>query len=109
MEKPKEWKAGVADKVWKINICSRDYQRADDILDWMGYILTDAGNDKERALKTLSEFTGKQIMNGLLAYRSKALKAIENGLSKPYLTYDDAPSPTEGLPVTVGSSPVRLN
>lgn len=83
MSDAKKWKAGTADAAWKINICARDAMRAEDLLHGIAYILTDSGTaDLDQCAAALSELSGRQICEGLLAYRNKAIDAIRAGIGE---------------------------
>ena len=74
--KAKNWKPGVADEIWKIMICARDAERADDVIGGITYIL---GVTQEE----LRQMTGAQILDGLLAYKRSAYDSVEAGLLAP--------------------------
>lgn len=74
-----KWKAGTADEVWKVIISARDACRAEEVLDTLNYILIDGGGKDYLSLK---EMSGKDIVDGILEYRGKSYKAVENGIKK---------------------------
>lgn len=76
----KLWKPGTADEAWKVAVCAlamRDSQRA---LEHLIYVLTDAGNDRERGLAMLREMSGAEIVDGMLAHIDSAAESIAKGL-----------------------------
>jgi hypothetical protein len=79
----KKWKAGEADEVWKIIVCARDAERADDTIGWLIYILTDVEGGRERSIEAIRQMSGKEIVDGLLAFQLKAYQGVKNGLNKP--------------------------
>jgi hypothetical protein len=82
MSDPKVWKAGTADEVWKVIVCARDAHRADDLLSALQYILTDAGSDSQKALEKIRAMTGKQIVDGLLAYQKSSYDSVAKAIRK---------------------------
>lgn len=77
----KKWVPGAADEAWKIMVCARDAARTDEAIQFIMGILTTAGNDHELGLSQLREMTGKQIVDGLVAYQKSAHDSVKNGLS----------------------------
>lgn len=79
----KTWKAGTADEAWHVIVCARDASRATDLLQGLGYILLDVGFASDDQIAAgLSELSGKQIADGLLAYRESNIQAVRNALPK---------------------------
>lgn len=63
---PKKWKDGMADEAWKVMICARDANRAEDIASHLAYILTDLGHASfEQQIEAISAFSGEQIATAL--------------------------------------------
>jgi hypothetical protein len=77
--KPKHWKSGVADEVWKVMIAARDAQRAKDMIGYLCYALTDAGNDATSGIAKIRQMTGDDIMTALLQMHEKSAKAVGPG------------------------------
>jgi hypothetical protein len=82
VESLKNWNPGKADEVWKVMICARDAQRVDDIITCLCYILTDAGSNKERGIDLIARMNGKQIIDGLIAYKDSAYKSVRSALTE---------------------------
>ncbi len=80
MPEPKKWKAGIADEAWKVMICARDASHAEEALQQLVYILTDAGSDAARGHALLRQMTGEQIVQGLLNYRQKSIDSVRRAL-----------------------------
>lgn len=80
MVKAKQWLPGKADAVWKVIICAHEASQTDDVLNYLSYILTDAGGDKERGLETIRQMSGEQIIGGLLAYRDTSYQSVAMAL-----------------------------
>jgi hypothetical protein len=78
--KPKTWTPGAADEVWKQIVCARDYQRANDVVDWLIYILTDAGSDTKLGLASIREMSGDQIVNAIQAWRASNYESVRRGM-----------------------------
>lgn len=61
-------------------VCARDAAHSEDTIGTLVYILTDTPGDIEVGMETLRGMTGKDIVDGLLAYRDSAYKSVANGL-----------------------------
>jgi len=62
----KQWKAGVVDERWKEVVVKAEKTMAQQALNTLLYILTDTGSMDE-----LTAMSGKQIVNGIIAYRDR--------------------------------------
>ena len=83
MTGPRKWSAGVADEVWKVVICARDVQRAEDLLSGLAYILDNPGAaGVDGYADVIRRFSGAQIADALIAYREAALQSVANGLGR---------------------------
>lgn len=78
----KLWKDGVADETWKIIICAENVRTAESALSALTYILADSSSGHEASLNSLRAMSGKEIVDGLLAYRSSAYRSVEKALKK---------------------------
>lgn len=78
----KQWNPGKADEVWKILICANDVNRTEDVIQFLLYVLTDAGNDLVKGVEQIKQMSGKDIIQGLNAYKESAYKSVEEGLKK---------------------------
>lgn len=82
MAEPKKWKAGIADETWKVIICGRDLYEVDRLLSSLGYYLTDAANDQERALAAVREMSGAQIVDALESHKRTSLLSVQTALKE---------------------------
>lgn len=80
--RPKVWRPGVADEEWKVAICKRDAERAQDTLNYLVYVLTDAGNDYANGIAQIENMSGKQIVSGMRAYIATSHRSIKNGTAE---------------------------
>lgn len=80
MQSAKKWKPGKADAVWKVMVCARDAEKADDLISSLVYILTNCGSDEERGLRQISEMSGEEIVEALQAYRKKSYDSVKSGM-----------------------------
>jgi hypothetical protein len=77
----KKWTPGVADEAWKIMVCAKDAAHADDVISFLVYILTNAGNDQVAGLAELRSKSGDEIVAALIQYQAVAHQTVRNGLS----------------------------
>jgi len=73
----KQWKPGKADAIWKLMICARDANRADELIDALVGILTDAGLDTESGLARLRGMSGADIVDGIVAYKATSYESVK--------------------------------
>lgn len=76
----KTWKPGVADEPWKVLICARDAERADECLSFLVYVLTNAGSDTESGLAEIREKSAADIIDGLKAFKKSAYDSVAKAL-----------------------------
>lgn len=79
-EPMKKWAAGIADEPWKIMLCARDAAMASETIGRLIYILTDAASDRDKGVEILRGLTGKEIIDGLIAYQGSAAKSVQSAL-----------------------------
>lgn len=79
----RKWGPAPVNATWKVMVNANDVQCVDQSLLTMAYILTDTAIDYEKAIAKLKALSGKQIIEGLLAYRSRAYDNVNLGLKAP--------------------------
>lgn len=82
MIKIKNWSTAIADEVWKVHICSRDIQRAEEIASYLTYVMSKPSLSFEENLEEIEKFTSRQIVEALKNQKIKSLETIKNGLGK---------------------------
>lgn len=80
-EEYRRWSPVGADATWKIMIQARDAYWIDSVLLALGYVLTDNGTDQEKALAKIRTMSGREIIDGLQAYRTNAYNSVKAGLA----------------------------
>lgn len=82
MIEPKKWATGVSDEAWKVRISLRDAGRAEEIAQYLAYVMTDVGNATfEEELEAIAQFSGEQIAKALFDQRELAVASIQAGMS----------------------------
>jgi hypothetical protein len=82
MMEAKHWKPGHADEVWKVLICARDANQADELLGRLVGILTYAGSDVDKGLNAIRAMSGREIIDAIVAYRDSNYDSVKSALSK---------------------------
>lgn len=77
----KNWKPGKADEVWKVMVCARDAERADDLISGLVYILTDCGSDEEKGMAQIARMSGQEIIDTLKTYKKASYDSVKNGMN----------------------------
>lgn len=72
----------MADESWKVIICARDAERADEALSFLSYVLTDAGSDLPSGLEKIRAMSGQEIIEGLQKFKSVAHQSVAMALKK---------------------------
>lgn len=78
--RPKQWKAGTADKAWKVIVCARDAYDTEQLLSSLVYILTDAGSNTALGLDSIRRMSGAEIVGALEAHVESARKSVANAI-----------------------------
>ena len=79
----KKWHPGKADEAWKVMICARDAQQATDALRLMHTVLTEVPGNPDAANDALRQMTGKQIVDGLLAFIASNHESVNMAIRQP--------------------------
>lgn len=81
MTEVKHWKSSPADEAWMVMISARDHLQAETVIHNLVHLLVKK-DYKEACIDDLRQFTGDQIVNGLLAYKDSCLKCIEKAVER---------------------------
>lgn len=79
----KKWSAGIADEAWKVHICSRDFQRAEETLNHIChimYVVTDETRDE--VIAELRKKSGAEIVDAIEDYKASCIASVNNALKK---------------------------
>jgi hypothetical protein len=89
----KHWHPGTADEAWKVMICAQEAQNAKNALSSLHMMLTDVPGNPDAANEALRNMTGKQIVDGMLAYIKSRHEGVKRALAKAEEVGCDSASP----------------
>jgi hypothetical protein len=78
----KQFKPGLADEAWKVMICARDEEKAQNTLHFLCSVLTDCGSDYAKGRLEISAMSGADIIEAVECYAAVARKSVALAISK---------------------------